>query len=107
MIVVGILVSLVLLVVISRIALSKKTDKPVKRAAIIALSAIGLASAICTIAVAAGPKAVEDDPIFAGLSLEGPVRAANPYTVYALIFGILMVLVIGLIIFLSLRKREK
>jgi hypothetical protein len=107
MIVVGILASLVLLVVISRFALSKQADKLVKRAAVIALAAIGLAIVICLIVIAAGPKPVEDAPVFAGLAVEEPVQVTNPATVYALIFGGILALFVGFIIFLSLREKKE
>jgi hypothetical protein len=107
MIVVGILASLVPLGVIIRFALSPQADKPVKRAAVIALAAIGIAIIICLIAIATGPKAVEEDPVFAGLSLEEPVQMTNPAAVYALIVGIIMALFVGFIILLSLRKEKK
>jgi drug/metabolite transporter (DMT)-like permease len=104
MIVVGILASLVLLVVIMRFAISKQTDKPVKRAAIIALAVIGVAIGICLIVIAAGPKTVEEEPIFAGLSPEEPAPVTNPATVYALIAGVIMMLFVGLIIFRSIKN---
>jgi protein-S-isoprenylcysteine O-methyltransferase Ste14 len=108
MIVVGILASLVLLVVIIRFALSKQTDKLVKRAAIIALAVIGIAVVICLIAIVSGPKAVEEEPVFTGFALEEPVQqATNPAAVYALIFGVIMALFIALIIFLSMRDKNR
>ncbi|GHV81196.1 hypothetical protein AGMMS49944_29870 [Spirochaetia bacterium] len=106
MIVVGILVSLVLLVVIIRFALSKQTDKLVKRAAVIALAVISVAIVICVIMIVSGPKAVEEEPVFAGFS---PVEAApvtNPASVYALIFGVILVLFVGFIIYLAMRDKK-
>ncbi|GHT85473.1 hypothetical protein FACS1894137_09800 [Spirochaetia bacterium] len=107
MIVVGILVSLVLLALIIRFALSKQTDKPVKRAAIIALAVIGLSLVICLIVIATGSKAVKAEPVFTGFSLEEPVELTNPNTVYVLLLGVIMALFVGLVIFLAIRDRRK
>lgn len=97
---------MVLLGVIIRFALSKQTDKLVKRAAIIALAVIGLALIVCVIAIVAGPKTVEEESVFTGFSLEEPVQVTNPATVYALIFGVIMALFVGLIIFLAVREKK-
>jgi hypothetical protein len=107
MLVVGILASLVLLGVIIRFALSKQTDKWVKRAAISALAVIGLAIVICLVVIAAGPKAVEEEPVFMGLGLAEPAPVTNPNTVFALIFGVILALFVGFIIFLSLKEKKK
>jgi hypothetical protein len=106
MLVVGILVSVILLGVIIRFALSKQTDKLVKRAAVIALAVIGVAIGICLIVIAAGPKAVKEEPVFTGFSLEESAPVTNPATVYALIFGVILVLFMGFIIFLSLKEKK-
>ncbi|WP_010259424.1 hypothetical protein [Treponema primitia] len=106
MIIVGILVSLALLGVIIRFALSKQSEKLVKRAAVIALAVIGLAIVICLIMILTGPKPVEEEPVFSGLPLAEPVQVADSNMVYALLFGIIMLLFLGLIIFLSTRDKK-
>jgi membrane protease YdiL (CAAX protease family) len=108
MIIVGILVSLALLVVIIRFALSPKTERLVKRAARIALAAIGLALIVCLVMVIAGPVEEEEEEVFAGLPLAEPVAAAgDPNRAYMLVLGLIMLFFVGLIIFLSLREEKK
>jgi cytochrome bd-type quinol oxidase subunit 2 len=107
MIVVGILASLVFLVVIARFALSKKANKPVRRAALAALVAIGLAVAVCLIVIAAAPQAVEEGPIFAGLSPVEPAPAIDFRKVFALLFGAALLVFVGAVIFRSLRNEKK
>jgi hypothetical protein len=107
MIIIGILVSIALLVVIIRFALSPQTDKLVKRAALIALGAICLAIVACLVMILTGPKAVEEEEVFAGLPLAEPVEVANPAKAYMLVVGIIMLLFVGLVIFLSLREEKK
>jgi multisubunit Na+/H+ antiporter MnhB subunit len=107
MIIVGAVISLALLAVIIRFALSPQTDKPVKRAALIALGAIGLAIVACLVIVIAGPRATEEEEVFAGLPLAEPVTVVNSNRIYMLAFGIIMLLFVGLIIFLSLREEKK
>ena len=107
MIVVGILASLVLFVVIVWFALSKEAEKPVRRAAVIALGVIGLVMLVCLALIATGSAEPEPEPVFTGLPLAEPVRqAANPAAVYALIFGVVLVLFVGLIIFLSIKNER-
>jgi hypothetical protein len=107
MIVVGILASIILLAAIIRFALSKQTDKLVKRAAIIALAVIGFALVVCLVVIAAGPKAAEEEPVFAGLSPVDAAPVTNPNMVYALIFGGIMVLFVGFIIYLAVKEKKK
>jgi multisubunit Na+/H+ antiporter MnhF subunit len=108
MIIVGAIVSLALLAVIIRFALSPRTDRLVKRAALIALAAIGLAIVVCLALVIAGPRAEEEEEVFAGLPLAEPVAAAgNPNRMYLLVLGIIMLLFVGLVIVLSLREEKK
>jgi hypothetical protein len=49
---------------------------------------------------------VEAEPVFTGLPLAEPVEVTDPATVYALIFGVILVLFVGLIIFLSLKDKK-
>jgi low temperature requirement protein LtrA len=107
MIIVGVVVSIALLTVIIRFALSPKTEKPVKRAALIALGAICLAIVACLIMALTGPTAVEEEEVFAGLPLAEPVAVADPERVYMLAAGFILLLFVGLIIFLSLREEKK
>jgi multisubunit Na+/H+ antiporter MnhF subunit len=107
MIILGVIVSIALLAVIIRFALSPQTDKLVKRAALIALGAISLAIVACLVLLITGPKAVEEEEVFAGLPLAEPVAVANPNRVYMLVVGFIMLLFVGLIIFLSLREEKK
>jgi multisubunit Na+/H+ antiporter MnhB subunit len=108
MIVPGVIASLILLGVIIRFALSPRTDRLVKRAALIALGAIGLAILACMIMVIAGPEAVVEEEVFAGLPLAEPVATGiSPYRIYLLVLGSAMLALIGLIIFLALREKAK
>jgi multisubunit Na+/H+ antiporter MnhF subunit len=107
MIIVGAIVSLALLAVIIRFALSPQTEKPVKRAAIIALAAIGLSIVVCLVMVITGPKTTEEEQVFAGLPLAEPVAVVNSGRVYMLVLGLVMLLFVGLIILLSLREEKK
>jgi hypothetical protein len=107
MIIVGAIVSLALLAVIIRLALSPQTDKPVKRAALIALAAIGLTIVTCLAIIITGPAATEDEEVFVGLPLAEPVAAANSNRGYMLAVGLIMLLFIGLVILLSLREEKK
>jgi hypothetical protein len=108
MIVVGAIVSLALLAMIIRFALSPKTDRLVKRAALIALAAIALAIIVCLVMALAGPGAEEEEEVFAGLPLAEPVAVAvDSNRVYMLVFGVIMLLFVGLVIFLSLREEKK
>jgi hypothetical protein len=107
MIIVGIFVSLAMLVAIIRFALSKKTEKLVRLASIIALGLIALAVVFCLILIAMGPKEVEDEAAFTALSPAAPAAAANTGAVYFLIFGIVVVLFLGFIIFMALRDQKK
>ena len=107
MIIIGALVSIALLGVIIRFALSSRTDRLVKRAAIIAMAAIGLAIVACLVMAFAGFKDVEEEDVFAGLPLAEPVAAVNPNKVYMLLVGIILLLFVGLVIFLSLRVESK
>jgi hypothetical protein len=96
MIILGVMVSLLLLGVIIRFAFSPQTDKLVKRAAIIALGAIGLAIAVCMIMMITGPEAVMEEEVFAGLPLAEPVTAGiSSNRVYILVLGSLMLALIG------------
>jgi hypothetical protein len=87
-------------------ALSKQAEKPLKLAAVIALGFIALSVIICLIMVVAGPAAEEEEPVFAGLPLAEPVRVENANGVYILLFGVILLLFLGLIIFLSLREQR-
>jgi amino acid transporter len=108
MIIVGALVSLAFLAMIIRFALSPQTDRLVKRAALIALAAIALTIIVCLVMVIAGPGAEEEEEVFAGLPLAEPVvPAGNPNRVYMLVLGVIVLLFVGLIIFLSLREEKK
>lgn len=107
MIIVGIIVSLALLAVIIRFALSPRTDKPVKLAAIIALGAIGLAIVACLIIVITGPKATEEEAVFTDFLPAEPAAAGKSGSAYLLAVGFIMLLFVGLIIFLSLREEKK
>ncbi|MDR2739635.1 MAG: hypothetical protein LBB68_07370 [Treponema sp.] len=107
MIIVGIFVSLALLGVIIRFALSKETEKPVKRAAVIALAVISLAIIVCLIMIVSGPGVVEEEPVFSGFPLAEPVQAANSNTWYIMGFGIIILLFLGLIIFFSMKDKKK
>jgi low temperature requirement protein LtrA len=107
MIIFGAIVSLALLAVIIRFALSPQTEKPVKRAALIALAAIGLTIVVCLVMVITGPKTTEEAEVFAGLPLAESVAVANSGRVYMLLLGVIMLLFVGLIIFLSLREEKK
>jgi hypothetical protein len=107
MIIVGAIVSIALLGVIIRFALSPQTDRPVKRAALIALGAIGLAIVVCLVMVIAGPGPEEEEAVFIGLTPAEPVAAVNSGRIYMLILGFIMLLLVGLIILLSLREEKK
>ncbi|MDR0643147.1 MAG: hypothetical protein LBG07_11905 [Treponema sp.] len=107
MIVVGVIVSLALLAVIIRFALSRQSDKPVKRAALIALALISLTIIVCLVIVITGPQATEEEAVFTGLPLAEQVAVVNSGRSYMLIVGIFMLLFVGLIIFLSLREEKK
>ncbi|AEF86079.1 hypothetical protein TREPR_3048 [Treponema primitia ZAS-2] len=107
MIIVGIIVSLAMLVVIIRFALSKKTEKLVRLASIIALGLIVLAIVFCLIMIAAGPKEVEEEVAFTALPPSTPVAVTNTGAVYFLIFGIVVVLFLGFIIFTAMRDQKK
>jgi hypothetical protein len=108
MIILGVMVSLLFLGMIIRFALSPQTDKPVKRAAIIALGIIGLAILACLIAVIAGPKAMVEEEVFSGLPLEEPVAIGiSPNRIPMLILGFIMLALIGIIIVLALREKKK
>jgi formate hydrogenlyase subunit 3/multisubunit Na+/H+ antiporter MnhD subunit len=107
MIILGAIVSLALLAVIIRFALSPQTDRLVKRAAIIALALIGLALVACLVIVFTGPKATEEAEVFAGLPLAESVTVVNSGRIYMLLLGFVMLLLVGLIILLSLRDEKK
>jgi amino acid transporter len=107
MLIVGILISVIILGLLIRMALSKQSEKPLKLAAIIALGLIALSVIICLIMIFAGPAAEEEEEVFAGLPLAEPVQVSNPNGVYILLFGVLLLLFLGLIIFLSLREQKK
>jgi hypothetical protein len=108
MLILGVIASLILLAAIIRFALSPQTDRLVKRAAIIALGVIGLAIVACLIAVVAGPEAVVEEEVFAGLPLAEPVVAGiSPNRIYMLILGSVMLALIGFIIFLALGEKKK
>jgi amino acid permease len=107
MVILGAIVSIVLLAAIIRFALSPQTDRLVKWAALIALAAIALALVVCLVMVIAGPGAVEEEEVFAGLPLAEPVAVPNPNKAYMLILGLVLLLFVGLVIFLSLRDEKK
>jgi multisubunit Na+/H+ antiporter MnhB subunit len=108
MLIPGVVVSLILLGVIIRFALSPRTDRLVKRAALIALGAIGLAILVCMIMALTAPEAVVEEEVFAGLPLAEPVAAGiSPNRVYLLILGSVMLALIGFIVFLALREQAK
>jgi hypothetical protein len=109
MIIAGVLVSLILLAVIVRFALSPQTDAPVRRVAVIALGAIGLAVLVClaVILTRSGGEETAAEDIIPGLPLAEPSAAAGPEGVYMLVAGCILLLFIGLIIFLSLREKKK
>jgi hypothetical protein len=108
MIILGVIASLILLGVIIRFALSPQTDKLVKRVAIIALGAIGLAIMACLMAVIVGPKAAAEEEVFDGLPLAEPVATGiGSNRISMLVLGSIMLALIGLIIFLALREKKK
>jgi protein-S-isoprenylcysteine O-methyltransferase Ste14 len=107
MIIVAAVISLALLAVIIRFALSPQTDKLVKRAALIALGAICLAIVVCLVMVFVGPKKVEEEVVFSGLPLAEPVAVVNTNKLYMLALGGILLLFVGLIILLSLREEKK
>jgi small-conductance mechanosensitive channel len=107
MLILGVIASLALLAAIIRFALSPQTDRLVRRAALIALAVIALALVVCLIVLITGPDAVEEEEVFAGLPLAETVPVSNPNKGYMLIMGLIMLLFVGLIIFLSLREERK
>jgi hypothetical protein len=109
MIIAAALVSLILLAVIIRFALSPQTDKLVKRVAVIALGAIGLALLACLAVILSrfGGEETAAEDLIPGLPLAEPSAAAGPDGIYMLIFGFVLLLFIGLIIFLSMREKKK
>jgi fatty acid desaturase len=106
MIIVSVMVSLALLGVIVRFALSKSSEKPVKQAAVIALAAISLAVIVCLILVVSGPGAVEEEPVFAGLPLAEPVQVDDPAAPFILVSGIVLLLFLGVVIFFALKDKR-
>jgi formate hydrogenlyase subunit 3/multisubunit Na+/H+ antiporter MnhD subunit len=108
MIILGAIVSIVLLVVIIRFALSPQTDRLVKRAALVALGAIALAIVACLVMVLAGPKKAEEEAVFSGLTPAEPVAAVvDPGRIYMLVLGGILLLFVGIVILLSLREEKK
>jgi hypothetical protein len=109
MIIAGGIVSLVLLAVIVRFALSPQTDAPVKRAAVIALGAIGLAVLVCLALILtwSGGEETAAEDVIPGLFPAEPSAASGLDGVYLLVAGCILLLFIGLILFLSLREKKK
>ena len=107
MIILGVIFSFALLAVIIRFALSRQSDRLVKRAALIALAVIGLTIVVCLVVIMTGPQATEEEAVFTGLPLAEQVAVVNSGRLYVLIVGIIMLLFVGLIIYLSLREERK
>ncbi|MDR1249696.1 MAG: hypothetical protein LBK63_10370 [Treponema sp.] len=107
MLILGVIVSILFLGMIIRLVLSSRTDRLVKRAALIALGVIGLAIVGCLIMAVAGFKEPETEEVFAGFPLSEPEDSANPGRAYTLIFGSIMLALIGFIILMALREKTK
>jgi hypothetical protein len=107
MIILGVIVSILFLGMLIRLVLSPGTDRLLKRAALIALGAIGLAIIACLIVAIAGFKEPETEEVFVGFPLSEPEADVNSGRAYTLVVGSIMLALIGFIILLALREKAK
>jgi predicted membrane channel-forming protein YqfA (hemolysin III family) len=109
MLVVGIVLSIGLLGVIAFLALSKKSEKLIKKLALIALIVIGL-SIIASAAIVIIFDKPPEEPIefqIPGLMAPQPKTPDSSNSMMILIFAIVLVLFLGMIIYLSLKEQKK
>jgi membrane protease YdiL (CAAX protease family) len=109
MLVVGIIVSIFLLGVITFLALSKKSEKIIKKLAFIALIVIGVSVIASTVIVIVFDKPPEEPIEFRipGLLPQQPKAPSSSNNIMALVFAILLVLFLGVIIYVSLKDQNQ
>jgi hypothetical protein len=99
-------ISIVLLGVIIYLALSPKSSKMVRLAALCALGAIMLSVIICVIIIFAGMGGVEEEPVPDFLAVETPpTPQGNPIAI--LFLAVFMLAFLGIIVYLSMRERKR
>jgi hypothetical protein len=103
------IVSVLLVGFIAYLAVSRETSRVVKKAAVAALIVIGLALAGCSIALVMllGFSSGEGSPANADLRIIPVKPAGYQNLVPILIFALIIIAVIALIIFVSLRSQRK
>jgi ABC-type lipoprotein release transport system permease subunit len=101
-------VSIVLLGVIIYLALSPKSAKMVRLAALCALGAIMLSVIICVIIIFAGMGGAEEEPVMPDfLTAEAPVPATQGNPIAIILLAVFMLAFLGIIVFLSMRERKR
>ena len=105
MLVVGIILSLGLLGLIIYFAISRKSSRRLKFAAIIALACIGVSLIICGYFIIRGPGADKAALPFPAL-VDGPAPVKQRNIADLIILAVL-VAVVGVVIFISLRDKRK
>jgi hypothetical protein len=100
--------SIVLLGVIIYLALSPKSSKMVRLAALCALGAIMISVIICVIIIFAGLGGVEEEPVMPDfLAVEPPPAPPQGNFVAIFLLAIFMLAFLGIIVFLSMRERKR
>jgi heme/copper-type cytochrome/quinol oxidase subunit 4 len=109
MLIVGIIFSIGLLGVIAFLALSKKSDKLIKKLAFFALILIGVSIVLSTAIVIIFAKPPEEPIEFQipGLMVPQPKTSDSSNNIMVLIFAIVLVLFLAMIIYLSLKEQKK
>jgi amino acid transporter len=109
MLVVGIIASIILLGVITFLALSKESEKLIKKLAFIALIVIGVSVIASTVVVIIFKKPPEEPIEFRipGLMSQPPNVSSSSTNIIALIFAILLVLFLGVIIYVALKDQNQ
>jgi hypothetical protein len=101
-------ISLILLGVIIYLALSPKSAKMVRLAALCALGAIMLSVIICVIIIFAGLGNVEEEPVMPDfLAVETPPAPPQGNSIAIILLAVFMLAFLGIIVFLSIRERRR
>jgi ABC-type phosphate transport system permease subunit len=100
-------ISLVLLGVIIYLALSPKSSKMVRLAALCALGAIMLSVIVCVIIIFAGQTGATEEPVMPDFLAAEPPPPPQGNSIAILLLAVFMVVFLGIIVFLSMRERKR
>jgi hypothetical protein len=105
MLVFGVILSLGILAAMIYLALSKKSGRFIRRAAVIALIIIGI-SLVISVVILLGGSFGSSKPVMGDIPVK-PASPANTDVGYVITFLIMLLLLLGLIAFVSIREKKQ